>query len=166
MKQSFACRIRLWDLEMNIEDLPYGVCGVYCGQCPSGNGTIRSLAGKLIRYTADLISDNPDFEIKEFNVKEFREGLRWFHESYGCPTCLKIKEPWCEVMKCEKVRKLKSCLLCDSFLECPHTEYHRDRYPFVIEHYHYVKKVGLEQHLKQEELRAKEGVSLIDIRKY
>ena len=65
MKQSFAYRIRLWDLQMNIDDLPYGVCGVYCGQCPSGNGTIRSLAGKLIRYTADLISDNPDFEIKE-----------------------------------------------------------------------------------------------------
>ena len=95
---------------MNIEDLPYGVCGVYCGQCPSGNGKIRSLAGNLIRYTADLTSDKPDFEIKEFDVKEFREGLRWFHESYGCPTCLKIKEPWCEVMKCEQAKKIREYL--------------------------------------------------------
>ncbi|MFX0116038.1 MAG: DUF3795 domain-containing protein [Candidatus Hodarchaeota archaeon] len=151
---------------MNFSNFRYGVCGVYCGQCPSGNGRINDLAADLLRSLAYLTSDYPDYKIQEFNATEFRKGLEWFSESYGCPTCLKIKEPWCEVRKCPKTMKFGSCLLCNNFLACSHTEYHRDRYPFVIDHYHLIHEVGLEAHLKEEELRAKKGISLIDIRKY
>ncbi|MFW9996892.1 MAG: DUF3795 domain-containing protein [Candidatus Odinarchaeota archaeon] len=142
----------------------YGICGVYCGQCPSGNGRIKEFAGELKRMTADFGNDFPDF--KEFNFNEFQKGLEWFNRSPGCPTCLMIKEPWCKVLKCEKAQQLKSCLLCDEFLTCSNTEYQRNRYPFVLNHYQRVREVGLEQHLEEEEKRSKQGVSLIDIREY
>jgi len=142
----------------------YGVCGVFCEQCPAGNGKIKELAGELKRLTADFISDFPG--CKEFNFSEFTKGLVFFHQSYGCPTCLNIKEPWCEVLKCEKAKELKSCLLCDEYLKCPRTEYHRDRYPFVLEHYRRVKEIGLSEHFKEERERAKKGLLLNDIRKY
>ena len=51
---------------------------------------------------------------------------------------------------CEKAKELKSCLLCDEYPVCPHTEYMRDRYPFVLDHYRRVKEVGLKQHFKEE----------------
>ncbi|MFX0062781.1 MAG: DUF3795 domain-containing protein [Candidatus Hermodarchaeota archaeon] len=151
---------------MNIDEYSYGVCGVYCGQCPSGNGRIKTLAHELLRATADLTSDTPDYEIKEFNVTEFRKGLEWFHKSPCCPTCLNITEPWCEVLKCEQVKRLKSCFLCGEFLTCSHLEYHRKRYPFIIDHYRRVQEIGLKQHLEEEKKRAQEGISLIDLRTY
>jgi hypothetical protein len=101
----------------------------------------------------------------DFKFDDVRKGLKWFAKS-KCPTCLKIKRPWCEVMKCKKARELKSCLLCDEFPRCPRTEYQRNRYPFVIKYHARVKKVGLEQHLREERERVKRGVCLIDIRKY
>ena len=148
------------------KDLPYGVCGVYCGQCPTGNGRVNALAEELLKVTTGLTSDTPDYEIKDFDVKEFRKGLEYFHKSYGCPTCLNIEEPWCEVLRCEKAKELGSCLLCDDFTNCSNTEYHRDRYPYLLEHHRRVKKVGLKQHNKEEQWRAEKGVSIIDLRKY
>jgi len=149
---------------MGGDEFSYGVCGVFCEQCASGNGRIKELAGELNRLTADFITTFPDF--KEFDFSEYKKGLEYFQHSYGCPTCLKIKEPWCEILKCDKAKELKSCLLCDDYLECPRTKYHRDRYPFVLKHYQRVKEAGLDQHFREERRRAKEGLLLEDIRKY
>ena len=142
----------------------YGVCGVFCEQCATGNGRIKELAGELQRLTADFMATFPDF--KGFDFSEYEKGLEYFHSSYGCPTCLKVKEPWCEVLKCDKAKELKSCLLCEDYLECPRTQYVRDRYPFVLKHYQRVKEVGLKQHFSEERLRAEKGVLLEEIRKY
>ena len=144
----------------------YGICGVYCGLCPSGKGEIMEKANDLKK----LIIDDYDWvesAIKKFNYHNFLKGLDWF-SNQKCSTCLKIIEPWCEVRKCEEIvnHKLKSCLLCDSFLNCPKTEYQRDRYPYVIGHYHRVKEIGFEKHLEEEEKRSKEGITFLDIRKY
>ncbi|MFB0543674.1 MAG: DUF3795 domain-containing protein [Candidatus Bathyarchaeia archaeon] len=151
-------------IENRESDYSYGVCGVFCEQCPTGNGRIKELARELKRLTADFISTFPDF--KGFNFSEFTKGLDYFLQSYGCPTCLNVEEPWCEVLKCEKAKELKNCLLCGEYLECPRTEYHRDRYPFVLKHYQRVKEVGLLEHFKEERERAKKGLLLNDIRKY
>ena len=151
---------------MNDNSKPYGVCGVYCGQCPSGKGKIKNIAKELRRL---IIKDYEWVEsvIKEFDYVNFLKGLEWFTKQQ-CPTCTKIKDPWCEVRKCEKIikKKFKSCLLCEDFLNCPRTKYQRERYPFVIDHYHRVKKFGFEKHLEEEEERTKNGITLIDIRKY
>jgi len=149
---------------MGDSEFRYGVCGVFCEQCATGNGRVKELAGELNRLTADFIATFPDF--REFDFSEYKKGLEYFQHSHGCPTCLKVKEPWCEVLKCDKAKELKSCLLCDDFVECPRTNYVRDRYPFVLKHYQRVKQVGLDQHFREERLKAKKGVLLEDLRKY
>lgn len=141
----------------------YGCCGVFCEMCPTGNGRISELASelrKLIKGSYTWAKDTVDF-----SFDDLRNGLEWLSEA-NCPTCFEIEEPWCDVLKCEKAKKLKSCLLCDEFLNCPSTNYHRDRYPFVIEHYKRVKEIGLEKHFEEERKKAKEGITLIDIRKW
>ena len=101
-----------------------------------------------------------------FDWEEFGKGLDYFRESYSCPSCRNIEKPWCDVLKCEKIEETGSCLLCEEFIGCSRTEYQRERYPFVINHYKRVKKIGFEGHLKEEREKAEAGVLLNDIRKY
>jgi hypothetical protein len=145
------------------DNYSYGVCGVFCEMCPTGNGKISQLASELLRLIKNSYKWAED-EVN-FSFKDMQEGLEWLtKDSY--PTCRQIKEPWCDVLKCKKASKLQSCLLCEEFLECPSTAYQRDRYPFVIENYNRVKEIGLEKHLAEERKKAKNGITLIDIRKW
>jgi len=145
------------------ENYSYGVCGVFCEMCPTGNGKISQLASELLKLIKNSYKWAEDKV--NFSFKDVQEGLEWLTKD-SCPTCRQIKEPWCDVLKCEKARKLQSCLLCEEFLDCPSTAYHRDRYPFVIENYNRVKEIGLEKHLAEERKKAKNGITLIDIRKW
>jgi hypothetical protein len=147
-------------------DYKFGRCGVFCEACPAGNGKVEGLAGELKRLTSDFFKDFTKGH-GGFDWAEYLKGLDFFTESYGCPTCTKLEgEPWCEVLKCEKVLEKKSCLLCEEFPECPRTEYQRGRYPFVMERYERVKEIGFDGHLKEERERAEAGTLLNDIRKY
>lgn len=146
-------------------DFKYGRCGVSCEMCHAGNGRVEELARELKRLTSGFFKDFPE-GYGGFDWVEYRKGLDYFIDSYSCPDCTNIEEPWCEVLKCEKVRENESCLLCEEFPECPRTEYQRGRYPFVLEHYERVKEIGLEGHLKEERERAKAGTLLIDIMEY
>jgi len=67
----------------------------------------------------------------------------------------------CENRKCAKQKGLESCLLCDDYLGCKHTEYHREWYPFVVDNYRRVREVGFEKHLEEEEERSKAGIDLM-----
>jgi hypothetical protein len=150
---------------MTEEKYAYGVCGVFCEMCPTGNGRIAELAEELLHLTED------DYEwakeLVDFDFAEVRRGIEWFAKA-RCPTCLNIEEPWCGVLRCERItgKVLRSCLECDEFLTCPNTDYHRDRYPFVTDHHERVKEVGLDRHLEEERERTRKGVCLVDIRRW
>lgn len=133
--------------------------------CSTGNGRVKELAEELRRLTAGFFKVFPPGH-GDFDWDQYRKGLDYFCESYGCPTCLGIEDPWCEVLKCEKVEEKGSCLVCAEFLECPRTEYQRDRYPFVIVHYRRVAEKGLEALFEEEREKAESGVLLQDIRRY
>ena len=148
---------------MAFKEYAYGICGVFCEMCPSGTGKIAQLATELLKLIKNSYTWAED-EV-DFSFKDLRKGLEWLTKD-TCPTCQQIEEPWCDVLKCEKAHKLKSCLLCEDFLKCPSTEYHRDRYPFVIKNYERVKKVGLKMHLQEERKKAQDGITLNDIRKW
>jgi hypothetical protein len=141
----------------------YGICGVFCEMCPNGNGKIADTAAELHA----LVKGDYDWAegTLEFKIADMEKGLEWLSKM-RCPTCLKIAEPWCEVLKCEKARELGSCLLCDDFMTCKNTDYHRDRYPFVIGYHKRVKEVGLEKHLAEERERTRKGADLHKMRKY
>ena len=135
---------------MNKQEYTYGICGVYCGQCPSGNGRVKIIAGELKRLVDTVRYDWVDSAVGSFSFKEFRKGLEWFAGAQ-CPMCLNGRGAPCENRKCAAERKLESCLLCDSYLTCEHTAYQREWYPFVVENYERVKQVGFKKNLEEEE---------------
>jgi hypothetical protein len=145
---------------MSEKEYSYGICGVYCGQCPSGNGRVKVIAGELKRLVDTVGYDWVEFAVKSFRFKEFRRGLEWFATAQ-CPMCLNGGGAPCENRKCAAEKKLRSCLLCDDYLACEHTGYQRDRYPFVVENYERAKQVGFQKHLEEEEERARAGIDLM-----
>ena len=146
---------------MNNKNNQYGVCGIYCGQCPNGNGRVKMMAGELKRLVDTVRYDWLSSFVKSFDHKEFRKGLEWFADSQ-CPMCLNGGgPPSCPNRKCASEKKLESCLLCSNYALCKNTEYQRDYYPFVVENHNRVKQVGFQKYLEEEEERAKAGVDLM-----
>jgi hypothetical protein len=145
---------------MEKENRQYGMCGVYCGQCPNGNGRVRFTAGELKRLVDTVRYAWLNEVVKSFKFDEFRKGLEWFSTAQ-CPMCMNGGGAPCENRKCASQKKLESCLLCNDYLTCKHTEYQRDFYPFVVENYNRVKQVGFEKYLDEEEERARAGVDLM-----
>jgi hypothetical protein len=145
---------------MQKKDGQYGICGIYCGQCPNGNGRVKMMAGELKRLVDTTRYDWVRDVVKSFTFDEFRKGLEWF--SYAqCPMCLNGGGAPCENKKCAPKKGLQSCLLCDDYLTCKNTKYQRDVYPFVVENYDRVKQVGFQKYLEEEEERARAGVDLM-----
>jgi hypothetical protein len=139
----------------------YGMCGVYCGQCPNGNGRVKAMAGELKRMVDTVRYDWVDQVVKSFRFAEFRKGLEWFASDSQCPMCLNGGGAPCENRKCASAKNLKSCLLCTDYLICKNTEYQREWYPFVVDNYKRVREVGFEKYLEEEEERARAGVDLM-----
>jgi hypothetical protein len=138
----------------------YGVCGVYCGQCPNGNGRVKYAAGELKRLIDTTRYGWMEEVVKSFRFSEFRKGLEWFSQAQ-CSGCLNGGGAPCENRKCVAGKGLRSCLLCDDYLTCANTRYQRETYPFVVDNYRRVKEVGFEKHLEEEEERARAGVDLM-----
>ncbi|MCJ7422973.1 DUF3795 domain-containing protein [Candidatus Bathyarchaeota archaeon] len=145
---------------MNTRNYQYGICGVYCGQCPNGNGRVKMMAGELKRLVDTVRYNWVKDVVKSFDFDEFRKGLEWLSDSQ-CPSCLNGGGAPCENRKCASRKSLQSCLLCDDYLTCKNTEYQRDVYPFVVDNYNRVKQVGFEKHLEEEEERTKAGIDLM-----
>jgi hypothetical protein len=142
----------------------FGRCGVFCSQCPTFRGDIQNTAKKLKIYVKS--NDWVD-ELGIFDFKNFMKGIDYYI-NLKCETCHKAEEPWCEVLKCEKIisKEMRSCLECQEFLSCSRTEYQRNRYPIVIEYYNTVKEKGFEVYLKEGTENAKQGVTFLDYRTY
>jgi hypothetical protein len=145
---------------MNNSNRQYGICGVYCGQCPNGNGRVKMMAMELKRLVDTTRYNWVKEVVKSFNFDDFRKGLEWFSQAQ-CPMCLNGGGAPCENRKCASSKKLQSCLLCNDYPTCKNTEYQRDVYPFVIDNHNRVKQVGFEKHLEEEEERARAGVDLM-----
>jgi hypothetical protein len=138
----------------------YGVCGIYCGQCPSGNGRVKWMACELKRLIDTTRYDWVRYAVRSFRFDEFRKGLEWFSDAQ-CPMCLHGGGAPCQNRKCATGRELQSCLLCGDYLSCKETEYQREWYPFVVENYRHVGEVGFQEHLREEEERSKAGVDMM-----
>jgi len=80
------------------ENYRYGICGVYCGQCPSGNGRVKVIAGELKRLVDTVRYDWVGHVVKSFKFEEFRKGLEWFADAQ-CAMCLNGGGAPCENRK-------------------------------------------------------------------
>jgi len=146
--------------KMTLDQYRYGVCGVYCGQCPNGNGRVRYAAGELKRLVDTTRYGWVEEAVKGFSFNEFRKGLEWFSRAQ-CRGCRSGDGSPCQNRGCAEEKGLQSCLECGDYLTCSRTEYMRETYPFVVDHYQRVKEVGPLKHLEEEEQRARAGVDLM-----
>jgi hypothetical protein len=53
----------------------YGICGVYCGQCPNGNGRVKMIAGELKRLVDTVRYEWVQDAVTSFKYIDFRKGL-------------------------------------------------------------------------------------------
>jgi len=60
---------------MSRKKYSYRICGVYCGQCPSGNRRVKLMASELKRLVDTVRYDWTESEVKSFKFSEFRKGL-------------------------------------------------------------------------------------------
>ena len=116
---------------------------------------VKVIAGELKRLVDSVRYEWAGYVIRSFKFEEFRKGLEWFAGAQ-CPMCLNGGGAPCENRKCAFEKKLESCLLCNDYLTCTHTEYQRDWYPFVVENYSRVKQVGFPKYLEEEKEEAKQ----------
>jgi len=98
-----------------------GFCGIWCGSCVVGNGTLRELTKK---YTT--IIKNYDLEgwaPKDFDFKEFAKGLASIQNVPLCPGCLKGGgRDNCEMKACALNKGITDCSQCAQPEACKNLE--------------------------------------------
>ena len=96
-----------------------GYCGIWCGSCVVGNGTLRNLTK---RY--EEIIKNYGLETwapKDFDFQEFKKGLASIQTIPLCPGCLKGGgRDNCEMRTCTSDKHLSDCSECDNPDACAH----------------------------------------------
>jgi len=100
----------------NVKD-QIGFCGIWCGSCILGNGTLRELTKKY----KELLNayDLKDWAPKDFDFGEFYKGLESIESMSLCPGCLKGGgRDNCEIKTCATEKRLKDCTSCTQFRQC------------------------------------------------
>lgn len=96
-----------------------GFCGIWCGSCAYGNGTIMELA----RRNEDLISiyGLPEWGPKDIDYDVFLKGLESIQEYPPCLGCLKGGgRDKCEMRVCAIEKGLNACSECRDEKKCRH----------------------------------------------
>jgi hypothetical protein len=100
----------------NVKD-QIGYCGIWCGSCVVGNGTLREMTK---RYK-ELINayDLKDWAPKDFDFGEFYKGLESIQNMPLCPGCVKGGgRDNCEIRTCATEKGLEDCTSCRQFGRC------------------------------------------------
>ena len=104
----------------NVRD-QVGFCGIWCGSCIVGNGTLRDLTRKY----KELITlyGLEEWGPKDFDYKELLKGLESIEKAPLCSGCLKGGgRENCEMRSCAESRKISACHTCTEPVECKHAE--------------------------------------------
>lgn len=104
----------------NVRD-QIGFCGIWCGGCVVGNGTLRELTE---RYTALINAFGlPEWGPEDVAWQELRSSLDSIKSMPLCPGCLKGGgRDDCEMKMCALDRGLGECNECRDFAACPHSK--------------------------------------------
>ena len=98
-----------------------GFCGIWCGSCVVGNGTLRKLTEKYSETTTAY--GLPDWAPKDFDHAEFSRGLASIRSIPECPGCLRGGgRDDCEIRACALEKGLPDCTLCEQLGRCEHRE--------------------------------------------
>lgn len=98
-----------------------GYCGIWCGSCVVGNGTLRELTKKY-----ETIIKNYGLEgwaPKDFDFKEFTKGLSSIQAMSLCLGCLEGGgRDNCEMKACASNKNISDCSQCDQPEACKNSE--------------------------------------------
>jgi len=98
-----------------------GYCGLWCGSCIVGNGTLKELTK---RYD-ELIKGYGvnEWGAKDFDGKEFMKGLASIQTLPTCPGCLKGGgNDECKIRPCASNKKITDCNECSETTTCRNDE--------------------------------------------
>jgi len=98
-----------------------GACGIWCGSCAVGNGSLRELSR---RFEEALEGHGvEEWAPPEFDYPAFARGLAAIREIASCPGCRNYggRED-CEMRACTAGRGLSECVECGEQATCPHAE--------------------------------------------
>lgn len=98
-----------------------GVCGIWCGSCIVGNGTLR----ELTRRYKELITvySLEEWGPKDLDYKQLLEGLESIKNTPLCSGCLRGGgRENCEMRSCAESKKITGCYTCREIAMCKHSE--------------------------------------------
>ena len=98
-----------------------GFCGIWCGSCVVGNGTLRALTERYEEIIGAYALE--EWAPEDFNYKEFLKGLTLIRSMPLCPGCLKGGgRDNCEMKACASNRNIDDCSECREPATCKHVE--------------------------------------------
>jgi hypothetical protein len=98
-----------------------GRCGIWCGSCVVGNGTLKTLAKRCEHIIGGYGVD--EWGAKDFDGKEFMKGLTSIQAIPICQGCLKGGgNEVCTIRSCASSKKLSDCMECSEMKTCKNLE--------------------------------------------
>lgn len=98
-----------------------GYCGIWCGSCVAGNGTLQELTRRYKEVTEAY--GLKDWAPKDFDYGEFVKGLESIKDMPLCPGCLKGGgNPDCAMRTCAREKQIDDCSDCPAPESCAHKE--------------------------------------------
>jgi hypothetical protein len=94
-----------------------GYCGLWCGSCIVGNGTLKELTQRYERLITGYGVD--EWGAKGFDSKEFMKGLASIQNIPVCRGCLKGGgNEECRIRPCAVRKKMSDCCECGQAKTC------------------------------------------------
>jgi len=94
-----------------------GFCGLWCGSCAVGNGTLKELTKRYEHIIKGY--GVTTWGAKDFDSKEFLKGLESIRELPTCKGCLKGDgNEECKIRPCAKNKKIPDCNECNEPTTC------------------------------------------------
>lgn len=98
-----------------------GRCGIWCGSCIVGNGTLKELTKRYEHIIGGYGVD--EWGAKDFDGKEFMKGLASIQTLSICQGCLKGGgNEVCKIRSCASNRKVSDCMECNDIKTCKNLE--------------------------------------------
>jgi hypothetical protein len=98
-----------------------GFCGIWCGSCVVGNGTLKELMKRCEHIIGGYGVDQ--WGARDFDGKEFMKGLSSLQALPICQGCLKGGgNDACKIRLCASSRKISDCMECNELKTCRNLE--------------------------------------------
>jgi hypothetical protein len=107
-----------------------GFCGIWCGSCSAGNGSIMELARRFEKIATNYKLEK--WVPKDFDFNEFMKGLA---SMQSMPLCLGCRKgggnPNCTVRICALQKGVNDCSQCNQLIECRQFEHLEQEKPKI-----------------------------------